>query len=149
MFDDAPVWLSYNTGLERSFLAVLAVFGDQFGRFLGELHPTPAFGHGVAGRLCAFAYRRDGLHGFGLERLGIEAFILEPEIYGPGITEEDDALLVLDDGDALNVICVAVPGVFVIAFSAVGGMSSLESSDMVSPLNFPSSSIRELACRIT
>ena len=32
MFDDAPVRLPYNTGLEeRSFLAVLAVFGNQFG----------------------------------------------------------------------------------------------------------------------
>ena len=31
MFDDVPVRLSYNAGLERSFLAVLAVFGNQFG----------------------------------------------------------------------------------------------------------------------
>ena len=52
MFDDAPVRLPYNTGLERSFLTVLAVFGDQFGRFLGEFYPSPAFGHGIAGSLC-------------------------------------------------------------------------------------------------
>ena len=116
---------------------------------MAGFHPSPAFDHGIAGFLRALARHRDGLHGFGLERLGIEALVLEPQIYGTGVAEERDALLVLDDGDALNVICVAVPGVFVIAFSAVGGMSSLESSDMVSPLNFPSSSIRELACRIT
>ena len=69
MFNDAPVRLPYNTGLECSFLAVLAVFSNQFGRFLGELHPSPAFGHGVVGRLCAFVRHRDGLHGFGLNAL--------------------------------------------------------------------------------
>lgn len=110
MFDDAPVRLPYNAGLERSFLAVLAVFGNQFGRFFGELHPSPAFGHGVADRLCAFAGRGDGLYGFGRERFGIEAFILEPEIYGTDVAEEDDALFILDDGDALRVVWIVVPG---------------------------------------
>ena len=57
MFDDASVRLPYNAGLERSFLAVLAVFGNQFGRFFGEFYPTSAFGHGIAGCLCAFAGR--------------------------------------------------------------------------------------------
>jgi hypothetical protein len=57
MFDDAPIRLPYNAGLERSFLAVLAVFGNQFGRFFGEFYPTSAFGHGIAGCLCAFAGR--------------------------------------------------------------------------------------------
>ena len=84
MFDDAPVRLPYNTGLERSLLTVLAVFGDQLSRFFGEFYPTSAFGHGVAGCLCAFAGRRDGL--------------------------EDDALFVLDDGDALRVVWIVVPG---------------------------------------
>ena len=121
MFDDAPVWLSYNTGLERSLLAVRAVFGNQFGRFFGEFHPSPAFDHGIAGLLCALACHRDGLHGFGCERLGIESLILELEIYGPGITEEDDALLVLDDGDILNVVRVVVTGAASIVVSAVGG----------------------------
>lgn len=110
MFDDAPIRLPYNAGLERSFLAVLAVFGNQFGRFFGEFYPTSAFGHGIAGCLCAFAGRRDGLHGFGCECFGIEAFILEPEIYGTGVAEEDDALFVLDDGDALRVVWIVVPG---------------------------------------
>ena len=111
MFDDAPVRLPYNTGLERSFLTVLAVFGDQLSRFLGEFYPTSAFGYGVAGRLCAFAGRRDGLYGFDRESLGIEAFVLESEIYGTGVAEEDDALFVLDDGDALRVVWIVVPGV--------------------------------------
>lgn len=110
MFDDAPVRLPYNTGLERSLLTVLAVFGDQLSRFFGEFYPTSAFGHGVAGCLCAFAGRRDGLYDFGRESLGIEAFVLEPEIYGPGVAEEDDALFVLDDGDALRVVWIVVPG---------------------------------------
>ena len=57
MFDDASVRLSYNAGLKRSFLAVLAVFGNQLSRFLGEFYPTSAFGHGIAGCLCAFAGR--------------------------------------------------------------------------------------------
>lgn len=78
MLDDASVRLPHNTGLERSFLAVLAVLGDQLGRFLGELHPAPAFDHGIAGLLCALARHRDGLHSFGLERLGIEALALKP-----------------------------------------------------------------------
>ena len=52
----------------------------------------------------------DGLHGFGCECFGIEAFILEPEIYGTGVAEEDDALFVLDDGDALRVVWIVVPG---------------------------------------
>lgn len=121
MFNDAPVRLPYNTGLECSFLAVLAVFSNQFGRFLGELHPSPAFGHGVVGRLCAFVRHRDGLHGFGLERLGIEALVLEPQIYGTGVTEERDALLVLDDGDALDIVRAVVPGAVGIAVSIVGG----------------------------
>ncbi|MCH4840906.1 hypothetical protein [Bifidobacterium pseudocatenulatum] len=110
MFDDASVRLPYNTGLERSFLTVLAVFGDQLSRFLGEFYPTSAFGHGVAGCLCAFAGRRDGLYGFDRESLGIEAFVLESEIYGTGVAEEDDALFVLDDGDALRVVWIVVPG---------------------------------------
>ena len=110
MFDDAPIRLPYNAGLERSFLAVLAVFGNQFGRVLGELQPSPAFGNGVADRLCAFAGRGDGLYGFGCERFGTEAFVLKPEIYGPGVAEEDDALFVLDDGDALRVVWIVVPG---------------------------------------
>lgn len=111
MFDDAPVRLPYNTGLERSLLTVLAVFGDQLSRFLGEFYPTSAFDHGVAGCLCAFAGRGDGLYGFGCECFGIEAFILEPEIYGTSVAEEDDALFVLDDGDALRVVWIVVPGV--------------------------------------
>lgn len=37
MFNDASIRLSCNAGLKRSFLAVLAVFGNQFGRFFGEL----------------------------------------------------------------------------------------------------------------
>ena len=110
MFDDAPVRLPYNTGLERSLLTVLAVFGDQLSRFLGEFYPTSAFDHGVAGCLCAFAGRGDGLYGFGFECFGIEAFILEPEIYGTGVAEEDDALFVLDDGDAFRVVWIVVPG---------------------------------------
>ena len=47
MFDDAPVRLPYNTGLERSLLTVLAVFGDQLSRFLGEFYPTSAFDHAL------------------------------------------------------------------------------------------------------
>lgn len=121
MFDDAPIRLPYNAGLERSFLAVLAVFGNQFGRFLGELHPSPAFGHGVAGRLCSFAYRRDGLHGFGFERLGIETLALKPQIYGTGVAEERDALLVLNDGDVLSGICIVVFGVADVVVSVIGG----------------------------
>ena len=108
--NDASIRLSYNAGLKWPFLAVLAVFGNQFGRFFGELHPTLTFGHGVAGLLCAFAGRRDGLYDFGRESLGIEAFVLEPEIYGPGVAEEDGALFVLDDGDALRVVWIVVPG---------------------------------------
>lgn len=35
MFDDMSVRLSYSAGLERFLLAVLAVFCNQLGRFLG------------------------------------------------------------------------------------------------------------------
>ena len=38
------------------------------------------------------------------------AFILEPEIYGTGVAEEDYALFFLDDGDALRVVWIVVPG---------------------------------------
>lgn len=47
---------------------------------------------------------------FGCERFGIEAFVLEPEIYGTSVAEEDDALFILDDGDALRVVWIVVPG---------------------------------------
>ena len=113
MLDDAPIRLPYNAGLECSFLAVLAIFGDQLGRFFGELHPAPAFDHGIAGLLRALARHRDGLHGFGLERLGIEALIFKPQIYSSGVTEECDALFVLNDGDALCVFCVIISGAVV------------------------------------
>ena len=104
-----------------ALLAVRAVFGNQFGRFFGEFHPSPAFDHGIAGFLRALARHRDGLHGFGLERLGIEALVLEPQIYGTGVAEERDALLVLDDGDALDIVRAVVPGAVGIAVSIVGG----------------------------
>ena len=46
-------------------------------------------------------------------------FVLEPEIYGTGVAEEDDVLFVLDDGDALRAVWIVVPGAGVgIAVSA-------------------------------
>ena len=117
-----PGWVNFRCLMMRPFgcrttpawngSCSFAVFGNQFGRFFGELHPPPAFGHGVAGRLRAFAGRGDGLYGFGLERFGVGAFVLEPEIYGAGVDEEDDALFISDDGDALSIVCAAVFGVF-------------------------------------
>ena len=35
---------------------------------------------------------------------------LSQSTYGPGVAEEDDALFVLDDGDALRVVWIVVPG---------------------------------------
>ncbi len=78
MLDDASVRLPHNTGLERSFLAVLAVLGDQLGRFLGELHPAPAFDHGIAGLLVRPSSPSRRSAQLGLERLGIEALALKP-----------------------------------------------------------------------
>ena len=118
--DDSLVGLSYNAGLERSLLALLTVFGNQFGRFFSELHPATAFYHGIVDFLCALAYRRSGFYGFGLECLGVETFLLEPEIYGTGVTKKDNALFVLDDGDALSIVCAAVSSAGIVISTIVG-----------------------------
>lgn len=109
-----PAWNS-------PFLQFLPYLATSSADSLVSLHPSPAFGHGVAGRLCAFAYRRDGLHGFGFERLGIETLALKLQIYGTGVAEERDALLVLNDGDVLSRICIVVFGVADVVVSVIGG----------------------------
>lgn len=132
MFDDAPVRLPYNTGLERSLLTVLAVFGDQLSRFLGEFYPTSAFDHGVAGCLCAFAGRGDGLYGFGCECFGIEPSSLSQRSMVPASPRKTMpcsswmmVTLFVSSGLLFPVLASASPS------PPSNGMSSLESSSIM------------------